>query len=156
MKLNLIDFNFGGEGVTAFRQLSRTLDGMLHIKIRNDSSSNPQNLNPLSNPGEAFLVNSGGSGGWNGAVAKDIVIAKETVDPTDITTWDSPSDWTFITPTDGMIIWFRQRLNYYIFDGTDWIKPVAVALTTSLNLAQTTTEFNLLLANLRKFGVIAP
>lgn len=152
-KLNLLDFNFGGEGVTAFRQLSRTLDGIIHPKARTFSVNNPTSLSPGPNPGETFIIGTSGAGAWSGQT-RNIAIAKETVVPTDSTTFDSASDWTFITRSEGMIVWVMDQpvRKTYV---ASWVSPSSVPLTEGASESLTIDRLINVLDTLRDQGVIA-
>lgn len=119
-KLGLLDFDPLSKGQTRFNRVTRTLDGLLHCKVRDIGESDPADLVPLPEAGEVFIVAGTGAGVWLNQ-DDNLAIAKETVIGNDATTWDSVSDWTFITPIEGFIIWMRDGQNQRrTFDSAGW------------------------------------
>ena len=153
-KLSLTDFDPLTNGQAVFNIMSQVVDGMLHCKIRDDSVNDPLSLVPGPNAGEAFILSSGGAGAWLGKSADDIAIARDTVIATDDSTFNSASDWVFVTPIEGFILWMRTLSGHRLTFNTSFNTPVSVADTTGLPIADTLTEFIIFLNALRDHGVI--
>ncbi len=156
-KLGLIDFDPLANGQDEFNKMTRVLDGLLHGKIRDKAESDPVDLNPAPEAGEVFIVNGVGAGAWVGG-DDNIAIAKETVIGGDQTTWDSASDWTFITPIAGFIMYLRgfgakQR---YTRDSGGWSPVTSLAdLGGGATATDTRDKIIAMLNVMRNHGVIA-
>lgn len=155
-KLNLIDFDPLENGQAEFNQMTRTLDGLIHGKLRDIGESDPIDLIPAPEAGEAFIVSGTGVGAWVGE-DDNIAIAKETVLGNDQTTWNSASGWTFVTPIVGFILWLRDGENQkYTHDGGSWSLPFSLPdLAGGANSTNTRDKIVKMLGSMRDHGLIS-
>ena len=153
-RLGFDDFDPGSSGTIAFNKAIRISDGLIHVSVRTNTVNNPTSLSPGPSPGEVFIVGASGAGGWAGH-SNEIAIAKETVDPDDSDTFDDPTDWEFVTVSEGFIVWLQTLGGHRLTYIAAWSTPISIADFTTENQADTNTKITSMLDELREHGIIA-
>ncbi len=155
VKLDLDNFDPLENGQDEFNKMSRVLDGMLHCKIQNTVYDNPLDASGEMNPGVVFRVSGSANGSWAGQ-DNNFAIGKETINPADLSTYNTVAAWNFVTPIEGFIVWMRTLSGHrQTFNSGGWMTPSLVADVGGESEATTVSSFNSLLAKLRAHGVIA-
>jgi hypothetical protein len=88
------------------------IDALLHPVIQDWLAAPPPSLGPSSD-GLCWLIAPSATGAWT---AKDGQIAR----------WTGGS-WRFLTPAEGMVIWYQAEQKRLFYIGGDWADMAAIA-----------------------------